>query len=192
MTHKRYSSSSVLRFPSKRTISTDSVRRDIAKRLCAPGVEWLKVTPKLPRDHSDPHAVVINWGEVKREHSALNWLKLRGMIEYHSQDACYYRWSVIHERPTFGDERESHEIYGHRVTSLSPAQKLILTETLMAGMRGRAHDVLARGAKELQRTLNALQRRDLVAIEKTDGVWKLTLSARLKVPAPPSVPTGTF
>lgn len=191
MQHKRTRSAALLFFPSGRKVYTDSLRHNMARALCEPGKEWHKRTDALPREHAIPQEVVANWRKVKLEASAIEWLRVRGMVELHPQDAAYYRWSVLHERPRFKMERESHVLNGHRITDMSEAQKTLLTQTWMATARGYTHDVLARGAVELQRTLNRMELRGLVTIEKKDGVWKLSLSTHLRVPAPPNVPAGT-
>lgn len=135
--------------------------------------EWVKIEP-----HEEPAA-----------QSLLNW----GMIERHHQTPAYARWSVLHERPTFGAKLSPLPLYGVPVHHLSAWQKELLVS--VGGNQRKGHDVLTKGDKVLQRRVSVLERRGLLRVEKRDGgVWRLWIADTFPGyarPAAPSVPTGT-
>jgi hypothetical protein len=147
-----------LRFASGRCIHVVQSRQDLARRICTnPGGEWLKL------DAEDESAAVTLAG----------W----GMIERHPQTPQYVRWHPLHERPIFGRARRLVRVWGVDVGHVTQEQSMLLTLAEMATRKGGAHEILATNDRKIQRTLKALEARQLLDIERKGRVWRLTIAA---------------
>lgn len=145
-----------LRFPSGRRKRVVNSRHALARKIVtSTSGDWVKV---------EAH-----------EESAADSLIAWGMIERHHQTPSYVRWSLLHERPTFGPRLSSFALCGVPVHHLGENQRALLCQVAATGLKG--HDVLVKGEKLMQRRFSALARRKLLSIEKREGsVWRLKIA----------------